>query len=52
MHPFGVIVAVLFAGTLFGVLGALLAVPVAAWVQILVTDRWRRREEAAATPRA
>ena len=43
VHPFGIIVAVLFGGTLFGVLGALLAVPVAASLQILVTDWWTWR---------
>jgi predicted PurR-regulated permease PerM len=38
IHPFGVIVAVLFGGTLFGVPGALLAVPVAAMIQIGIRD--------------
>ena len=48
VHPLGVIVAVLFASKLFGVAGALLAVPIAAMVQILVQDwwHWRRAAEA------
>ena len=43
VHPLGVIVAVLFASKLFGVAGALLAVPLAAMVQILVQDWWHYR---------
>ena len=43
IHPLGVIVAVLFASKLFGVAGALLAVPIAAMVQILVQDWWHYR---------
>ena len=43
VHPLGVIVAVLFASKLFGVAGALLAVPIAAMVQILVQDWWHFR---------
>ena len=34
MHPFIVLVAVLFGSTLLGVLGALVAIPIAASVQI------------------
>lgn len=40
VHPFIVLVSVLFGATLLGILGALLAVPVAASVQILIRD-WR-----------
>lgn len=40
LHPFIVLIAVLFGATLLGILGALLAIPVAASVQILIKD-WR-----------
>jgi len=38
LHPFVVLVSVLFGSTLFGVLGALLAIPAAAAVQIIVRE--------------
>ena len=38
VHPFVVIVAVLFGATLLGVLGAIVAVPVAATIQIAVRE--------------
>ena len=38
VHPFVTIVAVLFGATLLGVLGALVAIPVAASIQILVSE--------------
>jgi predicted PurR-regulated permease PerM len=38
VHPFVVLVSVLFGSTLFGVLGALLAIPVAAAVQITIRE--------------
>jgi predicted PurR-regulated permease PerM len=44
IHPLIVIVAVLIGGTLLGVLGALLAIPVAATVQILVKEWWGIRK--------
>ena len=44
VHPLGVIVAVLFGGTLFGVPGAILAVPVAASIQIAIRDWWSWRQ--------
>jgi len=44
VHPFGIIVAVLFGGTLLGVPGALLAVPVAASLQIALRDWWAWRQ--------
>jgi predicted PurR-regulated permease PerM len=40
VHPFVTVVAVLFGATLFGVLGALVAIPVAASIQILVREYW------------
>jgi predicted PurR-regulated permease PerM len=38
VHPFVVLVSVLFGSTLFGVLGALLAIPVAAAIQIVIRE--------------
>ena len=38
VHPFITIVAVLFGATLFGVMGALVAIPVAASIQILLRE--------------
>jgi predicted PurR-regulated permease PerM len=43
VHPFVVLVSVLFGSTLFGVPGALLAIPVAASLQIAVLEWWRWR---------
>jgi predicted PurR-regulated permease PerM len=48
VHPFGVLVAVLFGATLLGVLGALVAIPIAASIQILVKDWWAFRQESRA----
>jgi predicted PurR-regulated permease PerM len=45
VHPFVVLVSVLFGSTLFGVPGALLAIPVAASLQIAATEWWRFRHE-------
>jgi predicted PurR-regulated permease PerM len=47
LHPLLVIVAILTGGTLLGVLGALLAIPAAAVIQILVKDWWQHRSDAA-----
>ena len=46
LDPFVVIVAALFGGTLFGILGALVAIPTAAAIQIGVKEflRYRREE--------
>jgi predicted PurR-regulated permease PerM len=38
VHPFITIVAVLFGGTLLGVMGAIIAVPVAASIQVLLRE--------------
>jgi predicted PurR-regulated permease PerM len=38
VHPFITIVAVLFGGTLLGVMGAIVAIPVAASMQILLRE--------------
>jgi predicted PurR-regulated permease PerM len=43
IHPLVVIVAVLIGGSLLGVLGALLAIPIAATVQIVVKEYWQYR---------
>lgn len=45
VHPLGVMVAVLFGGSLLGVMGALLAVPMAASLQIGVVAWWDYRQE-------
>jgi predicted PurR-regulated permease PerM len=47
VHPLGVMVSVLFGGTLLGVPGALLAVPIAASLQIGVRAWWDWRQERA-----
>lgn len=41
LHPLIVILAILIGGSLLGVLGALVAIPVAAAVQAVVRDYWR-----------
>jgi predicted PurR-regulated permease PerM len=45
VQPFIVLVAVLFGSTLLGVLGALVAIPVAASIQILIREWWEYRRE-------
>jgi predicted PurR-regulated permease PerM len=45
VHPFLVLVAVLFGSTLLGVLGALVAIPIAASVQIAIREWWNYRHE-------
>ena len=45
LHPFVVLVAVLCGATLMGVLGALVAIPVAASIKILLKDWWAYRRE-------
>ena len=60
VHPFVVLTSVLFGSTLFGILGALLAIPIAAAIQISIIEynsfrrppRHRRGAGAAAGPRA
>jgi predicted PurR-regulated permease PerM len=48
LNPFVVIVSVLCGSTLFGVPGALLAIPAAASLQIAVTECWQFRQSARA----
>jgi predicted PurR-regulated permease PerM len=43
VSPLLVIVAILIGSTLLGVLGALVAIPVAAALQIMVRDVWQSR---------
>ncbi len=50
VQPFVVLVSVLFGSTLFGIAGAILAVPVAASVQIILAEFWRYGRGASATP--
>jgi predicted PurR-regulated permease PerM len=45
VRPLVVIVSILIGGSLLGVLGALVAIPVAATVQILLRDWWAQRQE-------
>ena len=45
VHPFIVLVSVLFGATLFGVLGALVAIPIAASVQIAIREWWTYRHD-------
>jgi predicted PurR-regulated permease PerM len=44
VHPFIVLLSVLFGATLFGVLGALLAIPLAATLQIATREYLRYRD--------
>jgi predicted PurR-regulated permease PerM len=50
LHPFLVLVSVLFGSTLFGVAGALLAIPAAASLQIAAGEWWHFRQTARAEP--
>ncbi len=45
VHPFVVLVAVLFGSSLFGVVGALMAIPAAASIQIAIREWWDWRRE-------
>ena len=44
VDPFVILVAVLFGGTLLGVIGAVLAIPAAASIQIALAEWWSWRE--------
>lgn len=44
IHAFAVLVSVLFGATLFGIVGALLAIPVAASIQIALREWWDYRQ--------
>jgi predicted PurR-regulated permease PerM len=45
VQPIVVLVAVLFGSTLLGILGAIVAIPLAACIQILVREWWAWRQE-------
>jgi predicted PurR-regulated permease PerM len=50
VNGFIIVVAVLFGSTLFGILGALVAIPIAASIQIAIREWWEyRAEQRAAT---
>jgi predicted PurR-regulated permease PerM len=44
LEPLIVLIAVLFGSTLFGILGALLAIPVAAAIQITIREYMQQRK--------
>ena len=46
LHPLAVITAILIGSTLLGVLGALVAIPIAAAIQITLKDLWANRPSA------
>ena len=50
LHPLAVITAILIGSTLLGVLGALVAIPIAAALQIMVKDIWANRSSAVVGP--
>ncbi|MEA2397364.1 MAG: hypothetical protein QOK25_920 [Thermoleophilaceae bacterium] len=50
LHPLLVIIAVLIGASLQGILGALVAIPVAGAVQIVARDWWELRKARAASP--
>ena len=45
VEPFVIIVAVLFGGTLLGIVGALLAIPAAAAIQVVAREWWAWRQQ-------
>lgn len=49
LNPLSVILAVLIGGTILGPLGAIVAIPVAAALQVLVANLWEELEEQADT---
>jgi predicted PurR-regulated permease PerM len=50
LHPLVVIVAVLIGASLAGVLGALVAIPIAGAIQIFARDWWQLRKADAPLP--
>src|SRR3954449_3738330 len=50
--PLIVIISILIGGALLGILGALLAIPIAAAIQIIVRDVWARRASPVVVPAA
>ena len=52
VNPIVTIVSVLAGASLLGILGALLAIPIAAAIQIMLRDWWAHRERAARSAQA
>jgi predicted PurR-regulated permease PerM len=52
IHPLIIIVAVLIGAALLGILGALVAIPMAAGIQSLVRDLWSFRQDGGAGPQS
>jgi predicted PurR-regulated permease PerM len=50
LHPLAVITAILIGSTLLGVLGALVAIPIAAAIQITLKDVWANRPSSVVDP--
>jgi predicted PurR-regulated permease PerM len=50
LHPLAVLISILIGGSLLGVLGALLAIPAGAVVQVLLRDWWLHHRGRAAPP--
>jgi predicted PurR-regulated permease PerM len=50
LHPLAVITAILVGSSLLGVLGALVAIPIAAAIQILLKDVWEHRPSQVVSP--
>jgi predicted PurR-regulated permease PerM len=50
LHPLAVITAILIGSTLLGVLGALVAIPIAAAIQITLKDMWAHRRSRVVDP--
>ena len=50
LHPLAVITAILIGSTLLGVLGALVAIPIAAAIQITLKDIWANRPSRVVDP--
>jgi predicted PurR-regulated permease PerM len=44
INPLGILVSVLIGVEIFGLLGALLAIPVAGVIQVVVRDLWNERD--------
>jgi predicted PurR-regulated permease PerM len=50
LHPLAVVTAILIGSTLLGVLGALVAIPIAAAIQIALKDMWAHRPSRIVSP--
>ena len=50
LHPLAVITAILIGSNLLGVLGALVAIPIAAAIQIMLKDIWANRPSSVVDP--